>query len=778
MKKIKSIAVLLCICMILPRTPLAKANEKQGAETWKLSDIELSHTSLSFQISSVDKAQEAILFVQTSDSDSSTKEEDIITYEIPFTITSSTENITVDIPDGGYLTPEHYYDISVKDADGNETSKSKKYLSKHKYGYWIYYKTYPNWVEVENDNYGSCHVSATVGFQEYKIDLGGQEKGVIEYPTQTVGTTIELKWWDDYGCSGNDTKKVENEYLKVPSVFAWKDSITARNPYMSENERIAVEVEGKTYYSSYGAANKIIPDFVTYPQVADSTSKIKIWLESKNGSKSEEKECDIRDCDLNACKITCSPFQAQATGNVEANEYGHSIIKVATTIDGKEYSCDVTSDGTFCLEYPDQKNSSSITIQFIDKHGCNISKEYSIINVLRYQKNRIVILPSRAYADVYDGTRIAVKIGEQIYYSDYAPNTDSLTETTRVTVSYPLQKPGKEMSVWYEKANTSKSPIYNVVLDERIYEISADDVRTSTITGNIKNDFVDFNVYVQVNGVEYKANLNKNAENKHYITFSCNYPKQKVGNTVKVIVRDNDGYECSKTFVMNNIKPKINLKKIDTSTTRVQGTTVAGSAVTIKIKNKTYTGKADKNGNFSIKIKPKKTGTKVTVNVVSPEGYTNSKTTKISKVDGYAELSNYVFYTSTKAKLTVRHGSKGDKLKVKIGGRTYTKKLKSNKKKQKITIKIKKAAAGSKIKITLFDKYGAKKGAESGMVYYGNAIYVGMSARNATLTTWGSPVRRNNWGTGYEQWVFESANSTVYAYIKNGKVFNLQHLNY
>lgn len=124
------------------------------------------------------------------------------------------------------------------------------------------------------------------------------------------------------------------------------------------------------------------------------------------------------------------------------------------------------------------------------------------------------------------------------------------------------------------------------------------------------------------------------------------------------------------------------------------------------------------------------------------------------------------------------HGNKGDKLKIKIGSRTYTKKLKSNKKKQKISIKIKKAAAGSKIKITLFDKYGAKKGAESGMVYYGNSIYVGMSARNAELTTWGRPVRRNNWGTGYEQWVFESANSTVYAYIKNGKVFNLQHLNY
>ena len=53
-----------------------------------------------------------------------------------------------------------------------------------------------------------------------------------------------------------------------------------------------------------------------------------------------------------------------------------------------------------------------------------------------------------------------------------------------------------------------------------------------------------------------------------------------------------------------------------------------------------------------------------------------------------------------------------------------------------------------------------------------------MSAHNATLTTWGKPVRRNDWGTGYKQWVFESAYSTLYAYIKNGKVCSIQHLNY
>lgn len=55
---------------------------------------------------------------------------------------------------------------------------------------------------------------------------------------------------------------------------------------------------------------------------------------------------------------------------------------------------------------------------------------------------------------------------------------------------------------------------------------------------------------------------------------------------------------------------------------------------------------------------------------------------------------------------------------------------------------------------------------------------MGMSAKDAVLTTWGAPVRRNNWGTGTLQWVFESGSSTLYAYIRNGRVTSIQHLNY
>lgn len=112
-----------------------------------------------------------------------------------------------------------------------------------------------------------------------------------------------------------------------------------------------------------------------------------------------------------------------------------------------------------------------------------------------------------------------------------------------------------------------------------------------------------------------------------------------------------------------------------------------------------------------------------------------------------------------------------------IGSKRYTKKIKSNKKKQKITIRLKKkGTAGSKVKVTLYDKFYTKKDSDQSMVYFGKTIYKGMSAKDAQLTTWGYPSRKNNWGTGALQWVFETNNCTLYVYIKNGKVVLIQKL--
>ena len=129
--------------------------------------------------------------------------------------------------------------------------------------------------------------------------------------------------------------------------------------------------------------------------------------------------------------------------------------------------------------------------------------------------------------------------------------------------------------------------------------------------------------------------------------------------------------------------------------------------------------------------------------------------------------------------LSVLNGKQGDKINVRVGSAKYTRKLKSDKKKQNITIRLKKkGAAGANVKVELFDKFGRKKDSEKDIVYFGTSIYRGMSAKNAQLTTWGYPDRKNDWGTGHIQWVFEGNRTTIYAYVRNGVVIAVQKLNY
>lgn len=594
----------------------------------------------------------------------------------------------------------------------------------------------------------------------------------------------------DYGCADDYTGTVKNEYLNTPNLYAYKDSITADFANLGVNERVAAEVEGSVYYSDYGSDDNIyrtITDFITYPMVSDTTTSIKVWMESKNGSTSEIEELAISECGLEKCNRKCNAYLAKAEGTVEENHWGNRIIKVSTIINNVEYSCDVDKEGKFVLKYPRQSANKDLVISYSDRHGCSINETVTVYNMFENKTCYATVEPTKTYDEVKKGCRIAVKIGSKVYYSNYATS-----EMQQVSVTYPKQKSGQKIEVWYEIEDTAQSPVFEMNIPVREYEISAN-VRTSSISGKVEGhedeeEKCDYTIYVKVGGKEYKCQKKRRVEDYYdeddpdswpfSYDFSCNFPMQKVGSSIEVIVRDNQGYEYTESFAMKNIKPSLTFKKLDTSSTKIEGTTVAKSKLTIKIGKKTYKGKAKKNGQFSFGIKPQKAGTKVVVSVVSPEGYTNKKTSKISKTYGCPELTKYIYRTSTSAKITVIGGNKKDKLKVSIGGKTYTKKLKSNKRRQKITLKIRKPQTGAKIKITLYDRFGKKKDSCTSKVYIGNRIYVGMSAKDAVLTTWGAPVRRNNWGTGTLQWVFESGSSTLYAYIRNGRVTSIQHLNY
>lgn len=139
-------------------------------------------------------------------------------------------------------------------------------------------------------------------------------------------------------------------------------------------------------------------------------------------------------------------------------------------------------------------------------------------------------------------------------------------------------------------------------------------------------------VYVEKDNVRLgKAKVNGSGN------YSVKIKKQKIGTKLKVYVIGNDEKSKSKTVTVekkNYTPPKTpTVNKVTAKSTAVKGKTDANATVYVK-KGKTQLGKAkaDKAGNYSVKIKKQKTGTTLTVTAENSDGIVSkAKTIKVSK---------------------------------------------------------------------------------------------------------------------------------------------------
>lgn len=112
---------------------------------------------------------------------------------------------------------------------------------------------------------------------------------------------------------------------------------------------------------------------------------------------------------------------------------------------------------------------------------------------------------------------------------------------------------------------------------------------------------------------------------------------------------------------------------------------------------------------------------------------------------------------------------KGAVLKVRIGNRTYRKKLKS--KTKTILLKIKQHPIGSKIRIQLTYKgriIGEDESNGFPNVYYSGNVKVGMTKKQVRWT-WGVPKRKSRASGGWEFWYYEDGSSVTF---HNGSVYS------
>lgn len=765
---------------------------------WSISGLVLDHTSVSFSLDGVSVAQEAVFYIGSQEG------EELV--RCPFSIGSGS-SYHLEYPDGISL-PAGDYKVWIVNQEGASTNPQSKAIPQHSF--------FPSKVNAYPGSLTGCdagdkipRIYVKLGSETYEAEKEGGEEGkfVITYPVQEPGTKIKLYLEDDYGCQKVQEYVVENKVMNMPQVKVCRERIVMDLRKLNSDERVCIDINGKEYRSEYGAGDpgKQNCSIVTYPAIPEEIKTVPVWLESSTGSRTEKKEYEIQACDLSACKIDYVAYAKKAVGTVSADELGQLPVSVSIVIGDREYAAEIAQDGSFTLEYPYQKQTDRLKLIFRDAHGCPVQVEKGVINNLFHLKvsHQMTLIEYMVAESVPEGAKVYVSIDGQEYTSEVATKANGGV----VTVRYPRQKPGTQITAWLQDDATTavsdEKTILTIQDKEYYYNYVAETNRIvgdihlgGTIGQKVQNNVKS--VYVVIDGTTYPCTFSKlpapvyddeddeaerekdpDEEEKIIFRFTGSYPLQKIGKTIQLHFEDADGYERVEDIKLENFKPSIRIDTLYSGDNKISGKTWPGCAVSIKYGKKTYKTKSSKYGKFSARVKAQPKGTKIKVSIVSPQGYTNTKTARTKPSDSTVEISSDVYRTSSSVAITVRKPREGDKVIVKAAGKTYTKKIKTNGSKKKIVIKLKKKlATGANISVVLKDRFGKKKYSDRTSAYHGNTISLGMSAKDVVNTTWGPPVRRNDWGTGALQWIFESGYTRLYVYIRGGKVVMIQKVNY
>lgn len=779
------IAIFLVITMLFTGTDFAAAEENNGeSQEWALENVKFGHLGVSFEFNDFLPPQEAKAVISSSDS----SEEGQAEIAIEFTIEDGKKEYQLPIPEGSYLEGGKNYCLKVYGQNEGEASEYGEVECG--FSAEIYYER----DRVDIDYKSDCRIVqavAEVDSIEYE-GVVGDSNIVISYPLLISDQKVTVKIFDEYGCVWTYNGKTErSDSLRYMDLKALPDEVRFEGyiglAEFSADERMAVKVGEEIYYTEYGyqadAETRI--GRVRYPLQQPGT-RITVWMEDKSGAITLKKKFTVKECSFYEGRKKAYP--EMLTGTVSKGFLQQTPTKVCVRIGGKVYEDRVDPYGNYTVMYPEQQKGAELTFYFMDDHGCcqtqttRVCNEFVDVSILEEYNDRNSILDvttTAVYAEPIVHGRICVQIGRNVYKGS-SEEVEHDSEWC-LMVSYPEQKPGTPITVWYEDLNTSKGVKMNfkipsppkVKLDIVEFTYKYIEFEPHFYLGDSDYSEDIEKAYIYINGKKYKAKVDGDSD-AFYLKYSA-----KVGSTMKIVIIDEEDNEYELVYKVPHTLSEIHLNKVESGSWKVTGDTEPKASVSVKIGKKTYKSKAKKDGSFSVKIKPHKTGTKVTLFVKTKEGAYGKRTTKIKRAKGTISISHTIYRDSGKVSCKVTGAYKGDIVTVKVGDRTYKKRITSNKRRQTVSVPIGLATAGEQVRATYSDRFKKRKDYDaSRMVYFGDSIYVGMSINDACLTTWGKPKRRNYYGGNWEQWVFSSGGSMLFVYVQDGKVVFIQRMNY
>jgi hypothetical protein len=366
------------------------------------------------------------------------------------------------------------------------------------------------------------------------------------------------------------------------------------------------------------------------------------------------------------------------------------ILKGSSLIGASE----VAEDGLFSIPIAVQNAGTVLIIRAKDAAG-NVSllSNVTVKDVTPPavpQVNKVTNKATEVTGKAEKSSTVTVKIGTKNYSS-------KVDADGNYSVGIPVQNSGTTISVTAKDSAGNVSDGKSVTVSRvapNMPTVNSVSNKASTVSGKAEKSST---VTVKIGTKNYTGKADS------YGDFKITIPVQNADKKLDVTATDIDGkVSASRTVTVKRVAPNMPVvNKVTNKATVVSGKTEKYATVSVKIGTKTYSKKADVDGNYKVTIPVQNAGTSLKVTAKDSAGAVSaSRTVSVERVAPDVPVVNAVKSTSTSV---TGNAEKNSTVTAKIGTKSYSAKVDAY---GKFKITIPKQKIGTVIKVTAKDSKG------------------------------------------------------------------------
>ena len=494
--------------------------------------------------------------------------------------------------------------------------------------------------------------------------------------------------------SGNKSEQVTVTVLDVtpPAKPLLTEEITESTTFISGTAEAGAMVYVKANgVELFHQRADIFGQFGTFIATQKAGTTIEIIAEDAAGNKSEPLIVQVKD------NIPPNLYVYRIGDNTD-KLYGVTEIGAEVTVkkDGVVIGRTVVSGDTeFSITIGRQVAGTKLVVTSVDKAGNATTVEAEVFDLT--PPGKPVVNKVNDKSTVVTGTAEAASIVE-VYQGTTLVGSARTSDSGTFSVNIAMQRAGTVLTV---KAKDSAGNVSNAV-SVTVEDVTAPDLpqvnevtnKATVVSGNTENGAT---VTVKIGTKNYSAKANSSGK------YSVTIPIQNAGVEIAVTAKDKAGNVSNARKVkVTRVAPNVPVvKSVSNKASTVSGSAEKNSTVRVKIGTKTYSSKADGNGNYKVTIPIQNAGVSLVVTAKDSAGKISAgKTITVTRVAPNMPTVNSVYTTSTKVKGKTE---KKAVVTVKIGTRTYSAKADSE---GSYAVTIPKQKKGTEISVTAKDSQG------------------------------------------------------------------------